>query len=179
MKMTSLFRSACALTIVVTLAALTGCASQLTQRDMTPAPMQLAKHHPQSVSLTALPPPSADAAATAATMTELRAALAAAISESKAFANVKPEGGEYQLTVQIFNEQHPSFGISFTSKIEMGWTLKRADTGTVVWQEAIKSEHTTGGSEAFAGAERVKMAIAGAIRKNISLGLSRIDTLSL
>jgi hypothetical protein len=112
-------------------------------------------------------------------MAELRTALGNAINASQAFAAVKPEGGEYQLTVQLFNESHPAFGISFTSKIEMGWTLKRADTGAVVWQESITSEHTTGGTEAFSGAERAKMSIAGAIKKNISTGLSRIATLSI
>lgn len=179
MKMTSIFRRICALSVVLVLAALTGCASQMTHQDMTPAPVQLARHHPQSVSVSALPLPNGDTAAAAAVMAELRTALSDAILASRAFANVKPEGGDYQLTVQIFSESHPAFGISFTSQMEVGWTLKRADTGAVVWQESIKSQHTTGGAEAFAGAERVKMAIAGAMRKNISAGVSRIGALSL
>jgi hypothetical protein len=168
-----------ALAAMLALAALTGCASQMTHQDMTPAPVQLGKHHAQSVSVTALPALNADAQAAAAIMVELRTALSAAISDSKAFASVKPEGGDYQLTVQVFNESHPMMGISFTSKLEMGWTLKRVDGGAVVWQEVIKSEHTTGGTEAFSGAERVKMSVAGAIKKNISSGLSRIATLPL
>lgn len=177
--MTSTLRRLSALPLVLTLAVLTGCASQITHQDMTPAPVQLAKHHAQSVSVTALPMAAADPAKSAAAMEELRTALSNAIAASQAFSKVKTDGGDLQLTVQLFNESHPAFGISFTSKIEMGWTLKRADTGTVVWQEAIKSEHTTGGTEAFSGAERVKMAMTGAIKKNISAGLSRIATLQL
>lgn len=179
MPITSIFRRLCTLPVMLVLVSLTGCASQITHQDMTPAPMQLAKHHAHSVSVTALPLPTADTANAAATMAELRTALSDAITASQAFANVKPDGGDYQLTVQIFNESHPAFGISFTSKIEMGWTLKRADTGAVVWQESIQSEHTTGGTEAFSGAERVKMSVVGAIKNNISIGLSRIATLSL
>jgi hypothetical protein len=179
MNLTSTFRRLCYFPAALAFAALTGCASQLTHQEMTPAPVQLAKHHGQSVSVTTLPPAFGDAAAAAPTMAELHTALSNAITASQAFAKVQQEGSNYQLTVQIFNENHPAFGVSFTSKLEMGWTLKRADTGAVVWQESIKSEHTTGGLEAFSGAERVKMAIAGAIKSNINAGLSRIATLSL
>ncbi len=179
MNMTSTFRRLCALPVVLALATLTGCASQITHQDMTPAPVSLNKHHAATVTVTALAAPQADATKAASVMGELRTALSDAISASQAFSNVKADGGDYQLTVQIFSEAHPAFGISFTSKIEMGWTLKRADTGAVVWQESIKSEHTTGGTEAFSGAERSKLAVTGAIRDNISAGLSRIGTLSL
>lgn len=179
MNLTSVFRRLCYLLAALALAALTGCASQMTHQDMTPAPIQLAKHHAQSVSVTTLPPATGDAAAAAATMAELQTALSNAITASQAFAKVQREGSNYQLTVQVFNESHPAFGVSFTSKLEMGWTLKRADTGAVVWQESIKSEHTTGGLEAFSGGERVKMAIAGAIKSNINTGLSRIAALPL
>lgn len=178
MTMTSSLRRLCVLPAVLALAALTGCASQITHQDMTPAPVKLAKQHAKSVSVTALPPSSGNLPS-AATTTELRTALSEAIAASQAFANVKPEGGDYQLTVQIFNASHPAFGISFTSKVEMGWTLKRADTGAVVWQESIVSEHTTGGTESFSGAERAKMSIVGAIKKNIGTGLTRVASLSL
>ena len=80
-----------ALAAMLALAALTGCASQMTHQDMTPAPIQLNKHHAQSVSVTALPALNANAEAAAAIMVELRGALSAAISDSKAFASVKPE----------------------------------------------------------------------------------------
>lgn len=61
------------------------------------------------------------------------------------------DGGDHQLAVQIYNLHYPMFGVSMTSKIEIGWTLKRADTSAVVWQEMITTEHTTGGTGAFVG----------------------------
>jgi hypothetical protein len=178
MNMKSTFRRICTLSIALTLAGLTGCASQMTHQDMTPARVRVANHHAESVSLIALPAPGADAAAAAEFMTELNAALSDSIKASKIFSSVKADGSDYQLTVQFFSESHPAFAIAFTSTLEMGWTLKRVDTGAVVWQESIKSVNTTGGTEAFSGAERSKMAVAGAIKKNISTGLSHLGKLS-
>lgn len=178
MKMISIARRFLVLPAILAVATLTGCASQVTHQEMTPAPVKLAKQHPQSVTVATTAMPNSPLAASIAEA-DLRAALSDAIVASKAFANVKDAGGDYQLTVQIFNLNTPSFGIAMTTKVEAGWTLKRADTGAVVWQEAIKSEHTTGGSEAFVGAERAKMSIAGAIKKNISIGLERIGAANL
>ncbi|MDN4060707.1 hypothetical protein QPK31_21065 [Massilia sp. YIM B02769] len=173
-NMLSLVRRVFLLPAVVAVATLTGCASQITNQELTPAPVAVAKQHAGSVTVTALPAPNADAAAAAADMAELRTAVSNAITASRAFAEVKGNGGDYQLTVQVFSVNSPAFGISMTSKVEMGWTLKRADTGAVVWQQSINTEHTTGGGEAFVGAERVKMSIAGAIKKNIAQGVERI-----
>jgi hypothetical protein len=177
--MTYFVRRFLVLPAMLAVATLTGCASQITHQEMTPAAISVAKPHPQSVSVTALPKAGADPVAAAAAMTEMRAALSEAITTNKVFSSVKPEGGDYQLAVQIFNIDTPSMGFSFTSRAELGWTLKRADTGAVVWQEVIKSEHTAGATEAFAGAERQKMSIAGAIKKNIAAGLQKIGTQSL
>lgn len=68
----------------------------------------------------------------------------------------------------------PAFGMSFTCKTEMAWSLKRAD-GTVALQEVIKSEGTATPGEAFVGAERAKMAIERSIKENIAQGLSKIS----
>lgn len=47
----------------------------------------------------------------------------------------------------------------------MGWTLTRASTGVVVWQEAITSKRTATVSDAFTGMTRLKMATEGAAKK--------------
>lgn len=73
----------------------------------------------------------------------MQKAVAEAITRTKTFSKVVDgKGGDYILTVSIFNLTQPSFGFSFTVTAEMGWTLTRADTGAKVWQESIKSEHT-------------------------------------
>jgi hypothetical protein len=92
---------------------------------------------------------------------------------------VEGKTGDYVLNVDIFNVTQPSMGFSFTVSMEMGWTLTRADNGTVVWRESIKSEHTTSTSEVFVGVTRLKMATEGAARKNVALGLQKLSALSL
>ena len=179
MIMHSLARRLATLSAVVVFAALTGCASQMTHQEMTPPAVQSAKQHPQSVNVTVLKNAKEDPVAATIATDQLRTALSDAIVASKVFADVKKDGGDYQLATQIFNLHYPMFGVSMTSKVEIAWTLKRADTGAVVWQEMITTEHTTGGTEAFVGAERLKMSIAGAIRKNISTGLERISAAKL
>ncbi len=179
MNMTTAIRRLASLSALCVFAALTGCASQMTQQEMTPPPAAAAKQHAKSVNVAVLPMAKQDPVAQTIAADQLRAAIGEAIVASKAFADVKQDGGEYQLAVQIFNLQYPMFGVSMTSTIEIGWTLKRADTGAVVWQESITTEHTTGGTEAFVGAERLKMSVAGAIRKNIATGLQKISALTL
>ena len=75
--------------------------------------------------------------------------------------------------------EQPSFGLSFTVKLEAGWTLKRASNAQSVWQESIKSEFTATTSDAFAAVTRLRLATEGAARNNISAGLARISELNL
>lgn len=179
MSIQSTFRRIAVLPAVLVLATLTGCASQMTHQEMTPAPVQAAKQQPHSVTV-ATPTMTTNAGiASLITPAELQTAVSNAVAASKAFSSVQASGGAYQLGAQVFNVDAPAMGFSMTSKVEMGWTLKRADTGAVVWQESVKTEHTTGATEAFAGVERMKMSIGGAIRKNIDIALQRIGALSL
>jgi hypothetical protein len=178
MNTTRFVRCSLLLPVVLAAAALSGCAAQITHEQMTPVALDVARKHPQSVTVVALPKPGADPAAAAADLAKLRAALDDSIRGYKVFSSVKPAGGDYQLTVQVLAVDTPMFAISFTSGVELDWTLRRAG-GAVVWQEKIRSEYTTGGDEAFVGAERQTMSIAGAFRKNIGAGLQKIGTLPL
>ena len=157
---------------------LTGCAA-ITPQEYTPAPVQLAKQHPQTVSVSVQAKDAGDAERTRAESAAMTTALGDAIAASKAFSGVLKDGGDYKLTVQIFNQTYPTMGFSMTSTLEMGWTLTRKDTGAVVWQQSIKSEHTAGVSDAFSGAERLKLVISSAVKKNFVEGLNRIAALQL
>lgn len=168
-----------ALPVALVLAALGGCASPMVHQEITPVGLHLTQPHPQSVSVTVLPGPSADAAKAATTLGEMHTALVDAINDSKAFGKVAQDGTDYQLTVQVFSESHPALGFSFTSQVELGWTLKRVDTGAIAWQKSITTKHTVGATEAFSGAERAKMAISGAVKDNFAEGLTQIGALSL
>lgn len=107
-------------------------------------------------------------------------ALVDSITKSQTFSHVvQGKEADYLLTVSIFGMEQPLFGLSFTVKMEAGWTLQRADNSTVVWQESIKSEHTATFSDAFAAVTRLRLATEGAARDNIAKGLSKISQLKL
>ena len=163
------------------IAVLAGCASPAKYEAMIPSSFEMSKLHPQSVSVSASggketdstgKPQISDAAFTQA--------LTEAITRSKTFSRVvQGAGGDYVLTVAIISVDQPSIGFSFTVKMEAGWTLKRAAGGAPVWQESIRSQHTAGATDAFAGVERLRLATEGAARNNIAQGLSSISKLNL
>ncbi|MDP2279488.1 MAG: hypothetical protein Q8K51_14835 [Nitrospirota bacterium] len=107
-------------------------------------------------------------------------ALADSITKSQTFSRVvQGKAADYLLTVTLFNLEQPMFGLTYTVKMEAGWTLQRADNSTVVWQESIKSEHTATFSDAFAAVTRLRLATEGAARDNIAKGLAKISQLKL
>ncbi len=158
-----------------------GCASPVTSTAMVPANVQVTKQHQASVSV------STGGGAETNPMwksqisdADLKQALVDSIKQSKAFSSVvEGKGGKYNLNVSIFNLTQPSMGLSFTVSVEMGWTLTNAETNAVVWRESIKSEHTAGATDAFAGTTRLRMATEGAARNNVSMGLAKLSALSL
>lgn len=158
-----------------------GCASPATHEAMVPASIQTVKKHPQTVNVAVAGGQETDAMGKSQiSNSTLQKALTEAIEKSKTFSQVVPgTGGNYLLTVNIFNIDQPNFGLNLTTKLEAGWTLKRADTGTVVWQESIRSEHTSTVSDAFVAVERLRLATEGAARNNIAQGLAKISNLSL
>lgn len=160
---------------------LSGCATPVSHEALVPVSMEVAKHHAQSVAVVASGGTETSAAGKPQVSdTELQQAVAAAITQTKTFSKVVDgKNGDYVLTVSMFNLTQPSFGFSFTVTAEMGWTLTRADTGAKVWQESIKSEHTASATDAFSGATRLKMATEGAIRNNVTQGMTKLSGLSL
>ena len=169
------------LPLIALLAALGGCATPATHEGMVPVTIQSAKHHPQAVAIAVIGgKETSPTGKVQISDSEMKQALTAAINQSKAFSRVvQGAGGDYLLTVNLFSMEQPSFGLSFTVKLETGWTLKRVDTGAVVWQEAIKSEHTATTSDAFAAVTRIRLATEGAARNGIAQGLAKISKLTL
>jgi hypothetical protein len=159
---------------------LAGCASPSTSQGMTPASFQTTNKHAQSVTLTVSGgKETGSMGKSQISDVAFAQAITDAITSSKTFSKViQGNGGDNLLTVTIFNIDQPSFGAAFTVKMEAGWTLKRADTGAVIWQESIKSEHTATMGDAFVGVERLRLANEGAAKENIAQGLSKISALN-
>lgn len=158
-----------------------GCATPAAHEGMIPVTFEIATKHPRTVSV------SVSGGKETATMgtpqisdAEFAKALVDSIIKSQTFSQViEGKGADYLLTVMLFGMEQPFIGGSFTVKLEAGWTLKRADTSAIVWQEAIKSEHTASFGDAFVAATRLRLATEGAARNNILQGLARISKLNL
>jgi len=157
-----------------------GCATASKPEALVPKTPVAGIQHPQTVSVVSAGGSETSALGKSQISTEaLQQALIAAIEKNKTFSSVvKGSGGDYRLAVTVVSVDQPSFGFSFTVKMEAAWSLKKAD-GTVVLQESIKSEGTAGATEAFAGVERLRLANEAAARANISAGLTRIGALRL
>jgi hypothetical protein len=161
--------------------ALAGCATPSTFEGMVPTAFDTAKRHAQSVSIAVSGGRETDAMdKPQITDAAFAQALSEAITKSQTFSRVvQGAGGDYLLTVALAGLEQPTFGFSFTVKMEAGWTLRRAVGGAVVWQQAIFSEHTATTSDAFAAVTRLRLATEGAARSNIAQGLARISRLDL
>ena len=71
------------------------------------------------------------------------------------------------------------FGLTYTVKMEAGWTLQRADNSTVVWQESIKSEHTATFQRRLPSSNAAEISLTeGAARDNIAKGLQKYHNLN-
>jgi hypothetical protein len=156
-----------------------GCASSLTQESLVPTGMVISKKHQETVRL-GVSGGAETSEGLAISNASLEAALNQAITESKLFSQVvKGNGGDYLLTANVFSVNQPMFGMAMTVKMEAGWTLTRRSDDKIVWQEAIRSEHTSTPGAAFAGVTRVRLATEGAVKNNIAEALSRIAALTL
>lgn len=162
-------------------ALLTGCASPATREGMIPGDMIAAKKHPQTVSINVAGGQETNPLwKSQISDSSFAEALSDAITRSKVFsAVVQGKNGNYQLDVVLVSMSQPSFGASFTVRMEAGWSLRHADGGAVVWQASVKSQHTARASEAFLGTERLRLATEGAAKNNIKQGLEKISQLTL
>ncbi|KPK72076.1 MAG: hypothetical protein AMJ84_04945 [Acidithiobacillales bacterium SM23_46] len=161
------------------LALLASCATPATFQGMVADRYDVARQHPVSVSVRTSG--GSETSATGKTQisnNEFAKALTESISKSRVFSRVVPSGGDYLLQVVIVSLEQPTFGGTFTVKMEAGWTLKRSD-GTVVWQEAIRSIHAVSVEEELVGVTRLRVATEGAARENIKKGLAKISRLNL
>ncbi|HEY9024226.1 MAG TPA: hypothetical protein VIP05_07990 [Burkholderiaceae bacterium] len=178
MNFSSMFRPASVAAVCVAAAFFAGCASPSKPENMVPA-AAIAGQHKASTSVTVAGGKDTDSLGKSQISNDaFQQAIVQSIEKNKTFSSVvKGAGGDYQLSVTVVNMEQPSFGFSFTVKMEAAWSLKKAD-GTVVMQEIVKSEGTAGATEAFAGVERLRLANEYAARNNIAAALEKIGKLN-
>ena len=154
------------------IASLASCATPATFEGMVPTSFETARKHPYAVRIS-ITGGQEDPAVGRPHITDaaFTKALIESITRSQVFLQVSQDQtakADYLLTVTIFSMDKLVFRRKVT--MEAGWTLRRADTGTVVWQESIISEFSD---------SNVKLATEGAARNNIAQSLGRISKLNL
>ncbi|MBT6596079.1 MAG: hypothetical protein HOB34_08270 [Nitrospina sp.] len=107
-------------------------------------------------------------------------AIADSLYKSGLFSEIiHGKNADYLLNVMIFDLTQPSFGLSFTVKMEAVWSLAHADSKKVIMRESIRSSFTATMGEAFAAVTRLRLATEGAAQENIRLGIKKLSQLNL
>jgi len=109
---------------------------------------------------------------------DLKAAIEASILKASLFESVRQDFADFDLVARIIEVQRPVAGFSFTVTLEIAWQLVRASDQKILFRKSIRSEHTTGALESFAGVTRLRMAIEGAAKKNIEVFLQEVSSTS-
>ena len=78
------------------------------------------------------------------------------------------QAGKYVLTAHLLKLDQPMFGASMTVTASVQYLLAERATGKEVFSRTITLPYTAAFSDAFMGAERLKLANEGAIRTNIA-----------
>jgi hypothetical protein len=178
MNFQSMIRSPSLAALCASAAVIAGCATASKPEAMVPT-TAIAGQHAKTTSVVVAGGSETSALGKSQISNEaFQQAIAMSIEKNKTFSSVvKGAGGDYQLAVTVVSMDQPSFGLSFTVKMETAWSLKKAD-GTVVMQESIKSEGTAGVGDAFAAVERLRLANEFAARTNIAAALEKIGKLT-
>jgi hypothetical protein len=181
MKQHRIVRLLCAVVAAGTVVILAGCASAAHKESMAAAPLASTKKLPYTVAVTTAGGQETGAMDSSnVANADLKAAIEESITRSNLFKTVvQGKGGEYDLAVTVTQLQKPMFGGAFTVTLETGWALVRTSDKAIVMRKAIKTSHTAEFSDSMVGVTRLRLAVEGAVRKNISEGLQSISDLPL
>ena len=86
----------------------------------------------------------------------------------------------YFLSIRVIKVITPSFSIRMTVSMNVIWSLYRTAENTELMHENIASNYTGGVFEGgLSGANRVRVAMEGAMRENIRIGMDMLAALNL
>lgn len=177
----SIARRLGALVLLAAIAGLAGCATPAHKENMAAAPVASLKKLPYSVAVETKGGAETGIMDTSnVSNADLKAALESSIIKSSLFKSVvQGKTGDYELTVTVSELTKPMFGGAFTVTMETGWSLIKTSDKSVAMRKAIRSSHTAAFSDSLVGATRLRLALEGAVRNNISQGLQAISELAI
>jgi len=83
----------------------------------------------------------------------------------------------FRLDVMLVRLSHPAADLNLTVNSQLRYTLTRADTGAVLFNDVIRASYTATIGDEFVAFLRLRLAKEGSIRANISAFLDRLRTL--
>lgn len=159
-----------------------GCAAPAHKENMSAAPSAVTNKFPYTVQVDTRGGSDTGAMDSSnISNADLKSAIESSISQSGLFKSVVQgkNGGDYELSVSVTQLDKPVFGAAFTVTMEAGWTLVKASDKSVVMRKAIRSQHTAQMSDSLIGVTRLRLAVEGAARNNITEGMKAISDLKL
>lgn len=81
----------------------------------------------------------------------------------------------YQLTADLLNLDQPTFGLDMTVSANVRYSLVEKSSRKEIFSKLIQETYTAKFSDAFAGAERLKLANEGAIKANIKVLINELS----
>jgi hypothetical protein len=166
-----------ALALCAAVLALAGCAAPAEKGNMAVAPIATTKKLPYSVAVTTRGGSETGAMDSSnVSNADLKAALEASITKSSLFKSVvQGKDGDYELSVTVTQLNKPVFGASFTVTMDAGWSLVKASDKSVAMRKSISSTYTATMSDSLVGATRMRLAVEGVVRENITQGMKAIS----
>ena len=160
---------------------LSGCASPAATKAMVPSSIPAVQAYPYTVSVRTQGGSETGAIDTPnISNDDFAKAIEESIIKSGLFTQaVQAKDSDYMINVSIVYISKPLFGASFTVNMETGWSLVNTVGKDSVMRESIKSSSTATTGDAFSGVTRLRLAVEGAARENIRLGLIAISKLQL
>lgn len=161
---------------IVSLALSVGCGSLPKAVDMTPKKIEVTNRSSHPVSVEVVGEPKREGKKMMITNAELAKALRTAVEQSGMFESVNgsvAEGFHLQMTVVGYTPPRPGFNMSVT--LSTRWKLTKLPEARVVFEDFLKTTHTSTVGDAFVGATRWRKAHEGAARDAIAEGLQRLS----
>ena len=106
-------------------------------------------------------------------------ALQQAFQRANYFDGGGPSDKAYRLDVIVMGQEQPSFGLNFTSRLGVRYTLSKTAGGDPVWTQEIFSDYTETCCGSPIGVVRARKASEGAARTNIGKLLDEMGKLKL
>jgi hypothetical protein len=109
---------------------------------------------------------------------DLKRAVESSLLQSGLVDRIEPGStARYALNASIANFSHPLVGANFTVRLELGWSMTDSNGQKILLRKSIETINTAKFSESFSGANRLRLAIEGAVRKNIESVLQELEAI--